>query len=130
MGSCKRLHDVRLGATRAFVCAKHVQSGCTTPATTGPHSPVCTSERATCVIPSYPHSRMRAQGCEVVRMYDTILGKAGFRKGLDLYFERHDGAAVTCDDFLAAMADANGEDLAALGKWCAAAAAAPACLAC
>lgn len=38
-------------------------------------------------------------------------------KGMDLYFERHDGQAVTCDDFLAAMADANDEDLSALGRW-------------
>lgn len=57
------------------------------------------------------------KGAQVVRMYETILGRAGFRKGLDLYFQRHDGAAVTCDDFLAAMADANGEDLAALSNW-------------
>ena len=51
------------------------------------------------------------KGAEVVRMYETLLGKDGFRKGMDLYFERHDGQAVTCDDFLAAMADANGADL-------------------
>ena len=44
-------------------------------------------------------------------------GEAGFRKGMDLYFERHDGAAVTCDDFLAAMADANDIDLAHFGRW-------------
>jgi hypothetical protein len=40
-------------------------------------------------------------------MYHTLLGADGFRKGMDLYFERHDGSAVTCDDFRAAMADAN-----------------------
>lgn len=57
------------------------------------------------------------KGAEVVRMYETLLGKAGFRKGMDLYFQRHDGNAVTCDDFLAAMADANGEDLTDLSKW-------------
>lgn len=50
-------------------------------------------------------------------MYDTILGVDGFRKGMDLYFKRHDGSAVTCDDFLAAMADANGKDLGSLAKW-------------
>ena len=50
-------------------------------------------------------------------MYETVLGRDGFRKGVDLYFERHDGTAVTCDDFLAAMADANGEDLSSLGLW-------------
>ena len=54
------------------------------------------------------------KGAEVVRMYETLLGKDGFRKGMDLYFERHDGQAVTCDDFLAAMADANGADLDSL----------------
>lgn len=43
------------------------------------------------------------KGAEVVRMYEAILGKEGFRKGMDLYFKRHDGHAVTCDDFLAAM---------------------------
>ena len=47
------------------------------------------------------------KGAEVVRMYQTLLGVDGFRKGTDLYFERHDGQAVTCDDFRAAMADAN-----------------------
>jgi len=47
------------------------------------------------------------KGAEVVRLYETILGKKGFRRGMDLYFARHDGAAVTCDDFLNAMADAN-----------------------
>lgn len=36
-------------------------------------------------------------------MYETLLGREGFRKGMDLYFERHDGSAVTCDDFRAAM---------------------------
>ena len=60
------------------------------------------------------------KGCEVVRMYETILGREGFRKGMDLYFQRHDGSAVTCDDFRAAMADANGEDLSSLGLWYAA----------
>ena len=57
------------------------------------------------------------KGAEVVRLYETLLGKDGFRKGMDLYFARHDGAAVTCDDFRAAMADANGTDLSAFSKW-------------
>ncbi|KAG2426781.1 hypothetical protein HXX76_012837 [Chlamydomonas incerta] len=57
------------------------------------------------------------KGAEVVRLYETLLGKAGFRKGMDLYFQRHDGQAVTCDDFLAAMADANGVNLDTLGTW-------------
>ena len=41
----------------------------------------------------------------------------GCRKGMDLYFKRHDGQAVTCDDFLAAMADANGQDLSTVARW-------------
>ena len=51
------------------------------------------------------------KGAEVVRMYETLLGKDGFRKGMDLYFQRHDGQAVTTDDFFAAMADANARRL-------------------
>ena len=57
------------------------------------------------------------KGCEVIRMYHTLLGAAGFRKGMDLYFERHDGQAVTCDDFRAAMADANGRDFSQFERW-------------
>ncbi|MTV41354.1 aminopeptidase N [Duganella radicis] len=57
------------------------------------------------------------KGAEVVRMYQTLLGRDGFRKGMDLYFERHDGQAVTCDDFRAAMADANGRDLTQFERW-------------
>ena len=58
------------------------------------------------------------KGAEVVRMYEAILGKEGFRRGMDLYFERHDGQAVTCDDFRAAMSDANGKaDLAQFARW-------------
>lgn len=57
------------------------------------------------------------KGAEVVRMYQTLLGRDGFRKGLDLYFKRHDGQAVTCSDFLAAMADANGKDLSQFERW-------------
>ncbi|THC45696.1 aminopeptidase N [Massilia sp. Mn16-1_5] len=57
------------------------------------------------------------KGAEVVRMYQTLLGREGFRKGMDLYFERHDGQAVTCDDFRRAMADANGRDLSLFERW-------------
>ncbi|MFA9275452.1 MAG: aminopeptidase N [Candidatus Aquirickettsiella gammari] len=57
------------------------------------------------------------KGSEVVRMYYTLLGHEGFRKGMDLYFQRHDGQAVTCDDFRAAMADANGRDLKQFERW-------------
>ena len=54
---------------------------------------------------------------QVIGMYQTLLGRAGFRKGMDLYFQRHDGTAVTCDDFRAAMADANGVDLTQFERW-------------
>ncbi|WP_292938042.1 aminopeptidase N [Noviherbaspirillum sp.] len=57
------------------------------------------------------------KGAEVVRMYQTLLGREGFRKGMDLYFQRHDGQAVACDDFRAAMADANGRDLSQFERW-------------
>ncbi|QDQ25917.1 aminopeptidase N [Chitinimonas arctica] len=57
------------------------------------------------------------KGAEVVRMYQTLLGRDGFRRGMDLYFKRHDGQAVTCDDFRAAMADANDYDLNQFARW-------------
>ena len=57
------------------------------------------------------------KGAEVVRMYQTLLGVNGFRKGMDLYFKRHDGQAVTCDNFLAAMADANERDFSQFKNW-------------
>jgi aminopeptidase N len=57
------------------------------------------------------------KGAEVVRMYQTLLGVEGFRKGMDLYFARHDGQAVACDDFRAAMADANGRDFELFERW-------------
>ncbi|CAI0414556.1 unnamed protein product [Linum tenue] len=57
------------------------------------------------------------KGAEVVRMYKTLLGTQGFRKGMDLYFKRHDGQAVTCEDFFAAMRDANGADFANFLSW-------------
>jgi aminopeptidase N len=47
------------------------------------------------------------KGAEVVRMIQTLVGREGFRRGMDLYFQRHDGQAVTCDDFAQAIADAN-----------------------
>ena len=62
-------------------------------------------------------STVYSKGAEVIRMYHTLLGADGFRKGMDLYFERHDGQAVTCDDFRAAMADANGRNLDQLENW-------------
>jgi aminopeptidase N len=57
------------------------------------------------------------KGAEVVRMIHTLIGAASFRKGMDLYFERHDGQAVTTDDFVNAMADASGIDLTQFKRW-------------
>ncbi len=57
------------------------------------------------------------KGAEVIRMIHARLGVAGFHAGMDLYFARHDGQAVTCDDFISAMADANDTDLSAFSLW-------------
>ncbi|MCB1676831.1 MAG: aminopeptidase N, partial [Halioglobus sp.] len=57
------------------------------------------------------------KGAEVVRMIHTLLGPEAFRRGSDLYFERHDGQAVTCDDFVQAMEDASGVDLQQFRLW-------------
>ncbi len=57
------------------------------------------------------------KGAEVVRMLHTLLGAQTFRKGSDLYFERHDGQAVTCDDFIAAMEAVSDLDLTQFKRW-------------
>ncbi len=57
------------------------------------------------------------KGSEVVRMIRTVLGRDNFRKGMDLYFVRHDGQAVTIEDFLKAFEDASGEDLSQFSLW-------------
>jgi len=57
------------------------------------------------------------KGAEVVRMIQTLIGPEAFRRGMDLYFARHDGQAVTCDDFVAAMADAAGADFGQFMRW-------------
>lgn len=57
------------------------------------------------------------KGAEVIRMQQMLLGRDGFRKGMDLYFKRHDGHAVTIDDFVKAMEDANGRDLTQFKRW-------------
>src|SRR5262249_42628091 len=57
------------------------------------------------------------KGAEVVRMLQTLLGVDGFRKGMDLYFERHDGQAATVEDFVTCFADATGKDLEQFMTW-------------
>jgi aminopeptidase N len=73
-------------------------------------------------INNFYSSTVYEKGSEIIRIYATVLGTAGFRAGMDLYFQRHDGAAVTCDDFYASMRDANAAhpavgDLPALHVW-------------
>ncbi|NGN96689.1 aminopeptidase N [Grimontia sp. S25] len=57
------------------------------------------------------------KGSEVIRMMHTLLGEAKFQKGIKLYFERHDGTAATCEDFVKAMEDASGVDLGQFRLW-------------
>ena len=57
------------------------------------------------------------KGAEVVRMVHTLLGAELFRKGSDLYFERHDGEAATIDDFIAAMTEVSGRDFSSFMQW-------------
>jgi aminopeptidase N len=57
------------------------------------------------------------KGAEVIRMLSTLLGQDTFRRGMDIYFERHDGQAVTCDDFVAAMETACDLDLSQFKRW-------------
>lgn len=57
------------------------------------------------------------KGAEVIRMIHTILGKANFRKGMDIYFDRHDGQAVTTEEFVRAMEDGSGINLTQFRRW-------------
>ena len=57
------------------------------------------------------------KGAEVIRMFHTLLGPDGFRRGMDEYFKRHDGQAVTCDDFISAMQSATDLDLTQFARW-------------
>jgi len=57
------------------------------------------------------------KGAEIIRMMSAILGTDNFRQGMDLYFKRHDGTAVTCEDFIQAMEDASGQNLTQFRRW-------------
>jgi aminopeptidase N len=57
------------------------------------------------------------KGAEVIRMMRTLAGPDRFRAGCDLYFERHDGEAATCEDFVRAIEDGAGLDLAQFRQW-------------
>ncbi|MFH1658750.1 MAG: aminopeptidase N [Pseudomonadota bacterium] len=62
-------------------------------------------------------STVYEKGAEVIRMIQTLIGRDGFRRGMDEYFRRHDGQAVTCEDFVAAMAAASGFDFTQFMRW-------------
>ncbi|MDX1626939.1 MAG: aminopeptidase N, partial [Wenzhouxiangellaceae bacterium] len=102
--STKRIEDVRALMARQF------------PEDAGPMAHPVRPERYL-EINNFYTATVYEKGAEVVRMYATLLGRDGFRRGMDRYFERHDGEAVTCDDFRAAMADANGTDLEQFERW-------------
>jgi len=57
------------------------------------------------------------KGAEVIRMIHTLVGPDNFKKGMDLYFQRHDGQAVTCEDFISAMSDASGVSMEQFKRW-------------
>jgi aminopeptidase N len=68
-------------------------------------------------ITNFYTSTVYEKGAELIRMQHTLLGAERFRRGADLYFARHDGKAVTCDDFVQAMQDASGVDLTQFRRW-------------
>jgi aminopeptidase N len=74
-------------------------------------------EQVTVSLDSLASSTTYHKGAEVCRMFQTVLGKRGFRQGLNLYLNRHDGTGATWDDFRNAMAEANSIDLDQLGLW-------------
>ena len=100
----KRIHDVRDLRNRQF------------PEDAGPMShPIRPDEFYE--INNFYTMTVYQKGATVIRMVHTLLGEDGFQKGMKLYIERHDGQAVTCDDFLAAMADASGVNLDRFSRW-------------
>ncbi|KPK09928.1 MAG: aminopeptidase [Acidithiobacillales bacterium SG8_45] len=106
MGSraVKRINDVRMLRARQF------------PEDAGPMAHPVRPESYV-EINNFYTATVYEKGAEVVRMIHTLVGADGFRRGMDLYFKRHDGQAVTTDDFVAAMADANKLDLKQFKRW-------------
>ena len=100
----KRIEDVRLLRTRQF------------PEDAGPTAHPIRPD-SYIEINNFYTLTVYEKGAEVIRMIHTLLGAANFRKGMDLYFKRHDGQAVTCDDFVSAMADASRIDLSTFQRW-------------
>ena len=103
-GPVKRILDVRALKTRQF------------PEDAGPLAhPVRPASYIE--INNFYTATVYEKGAELCRMLQTMLGRDGFRKGLDLYFERHDGQAATVENFVAAMADSSGRDLSKFMLW-------------
>ena len=105
----KRIHDVRFLRETQFT------------EDAGPMAHPVRPEAYT-AIDNFYTTTVYEKGAEVVRMMHTLVGREGFRRGMDLYFQRHDGQAVTCDDFAQAIADANpgswlAEHLEAFKRW-------------
>lgn len=57
------------------------------------------------------------KGAEIIRMLKTLIGADAFKRGMDVYFERHDGDAATVDQFLTCFAEASGSDLDKFARW-------------
>jgi aminopeptidase N len=100
----KRIRDVRILRSRQF------------PEDSGPMSHPIRPDKYI-EINNFYTMTVYQKGAEIIRMYHTLLGEEGFQKGMQLYFQRHDHEAVTCDDFRAAMADANGVKLNRFARW-------------
>ncbi len=100
----KRIQDVRLLRSRQF------------PEDAGPLAHPIRPD-SYIAIDNFYTPTIYEKGSEVIRMIHTMLGEAGFQKGMQLYVERHDGEAATCDQFVAAMADATGTDLSQFQRW-------------
>ena len=100
----KRIEDVRRLRARQF------------PEDNGPLShPVRPSSYVE--INNFYTATVYEKGAEICRMIEKLIGKQGFRKGMDLYFARHDGEAARVEDFIAAMADASGRDFTQFFRW-------------
>ncbi len=106
MGSAivKRINDVRMIKTRQFA------------EDAGPMAHPVRPE-SYIEINNFYTATVYYKGAEVIRMLHTFLGSTGFRKGMDLYFKRHDGQAVTIENFVAAMQDANHANLDQFHLW-------------
>ncbi len=102
--SVQRISDVRMLKARQF------------PEDAGPLAHPVRPDRFI-EINNFYTSTVYEKGAELCRMLHTLLGETLFRKGMDLYFERHDGEAATVEDFIACMADASGRDLGQFMTW-------------